>query len=156
MKSYTLLIASMLICDLSGCSTFKTIEVQAYSGVRLPVDRVAVIQPANARILAVDGATINEKCGGEAKCKLSLLEGKHSVQAQPVSLGGGGSPGYIGATSATPAMTMSSSLRYNNNGPTVTLRYPFSAGHEYSLLGLGDGAMTLIDNTSHVLVTGER
>ena len=155
MKSYTLLMVGTIICGLSGCSTFKTTEVQAYSGVRLPADRVAVIEPQNAQILLVDGTAINEKCGVDAKCKLSLLEGKHSVQVQPMALGGGGSPGYIGATSATPAMTMSSSYRYTKSGSEVTLRYPFSAGHEYTLLGLGGGAMTLIDKTAHMLVTGE-
>ena len=72
-----------------------------------------------------------------------------------MSLGGGGSPGYIGATSATPAMTMSSSYRYTKSGSAVTLRYPFSAGHEYTLLGLGGGTMTLMDKTAHMLVTGE-
>src|SRR5258708_3678023 len=156
MNRVTLPIVGMLVCGLSGCDTLRTTDAQAYSGARLPANQVAVLHPLISQILLVDDATMDEKCGAGRSCNVSLLPGTHTVQVQPMSLTGGGSPGYVGATSATPAMTISSSFHYFKIGDPMTIRYPFSAGHEYQLLpDKGGSTMLLFDKTTKQEVRAE-
>lgn len=118
---------------VSGCAA---LNVQAYSGATRPADQVAKLRALEAQILTVDDTSIKEQCGGRLMkdCYVFLLPGPHSMRVQPMSLNGGGGPGYIAPTAATSGMYAASSAYYLPVGDPVTVKYVVLAGHDYSLM----------------------
>lgn len=126
-----------LLCSafiLSGCAT--TLHVQAYAGASRPANEVASLRALESQILLVDGAAMQEQCGGRlmSDCYISLLPGLHSMSVQPMSLNGVSGPGYIAPTAATPGMYVSDSAYYLPVGRPVMVRYTVEAGQSYSLI----------------------
>ena len=145
---------------LSGCAALE-LNVQAYSGARQPADNVAEVRPLSAQVLAIDGAPVKGHCGGRVlrPCNIFLLPGSHSLRVQPMAAYGGGGPGYIAPTVATPGMYLTSSSGYAPVGRPATATWAFVGGHDYTLLPCGQcvpSGLGLFDETAKQGITARQ
>ena len=97
----------MLTCSafaLNGCAA---LNVQTYSGARLPLDDVAKVRPLSVQTLSVDAIPMKEQCGGRLMkdCNVLLLPGSRFMRIQLMSLDGSGGAATYLQTSPRPGCT---------------------------------------------------